>query len=162
MGDFGSPDSVLDQAVDLDLRTYLPDDILFKVDIATMSHSIEARCPYLDINVASYAMQMPDSYKIHAGQTKSLLRFLGHRYLPSNIINREKQGFTVPLDLWLGESLKKPVQDLLTDRSIKERGLLNKKYIESMLLAHYSGKTNHSKQIWVLLMLELWLQNNHL
>lgn len=162
MEDFGILDSALDQAVALDIRTYLPDDILFKVDIATMSNSIEARCPYLDINVASCALQMPDSYKIYNGQTKSLLRFLGHGYLPDNIINREKQGFTVPLDLWLGKSLKTAVQELLTDRSIKERGLLNKKYIEAILWAHYSGKANHSKQIWVLLMLELWLQNNHL
>ena len=139
----------------VDTLTYLPDDILVKLDRASMYHSLEMRVPFLDPRVISFAWKLPLDQKIRYGQGKWLLRELLHRYLPKEIMDRPKQGFAVPIDLWLRGPLRDWAEDLLSPASLSLDSLLDPRPIRKKWDDHMAGKNNHHA-LWNILMYQSW------
>ena len=147
-------DSV-NRLLDLDIRTYLTDDILTKVDIASMAHSLEVRCPLIDQDVMMFAASLPGSAKQRGLHTKRILRDVARPLLPPQILKRRKRGFGLPIERWMREELAPLSRDLLLDRTAKERGLFEPGAAERLLDRQQRGEPR-GDQIWSLLMLELW------
>ncbi len=142
----------------LDLMTYLPDDILTKVDRMSMACSLEVRAPFLDKDVVEFMSTIPRKRKFTGLSGKNLLRSVARRYLPDSIVDRRKHGFAVPVASWLKNELRPWMEDLLLGQTFKERGLFNPAYVAMMVSGHMSGKRDYSQQLWALLVLEMWLQ----
>ena len=140
-----------------DVHTYLPDDLLVKVDIASMANSLEARSPFLDQELMVWAATIPEHQRFAGTEPKSLLKKALERYLPHDLMYRPKMGFGVPIDQWLRNDLKEFAYDTLLSSSALHRGLFNLDYVKTMLDWHSEGQ-NWSTRIWALLMLELWFQ----
>ena len=138
-----------------DLLTYLPDDILAKVDRASMAVSLEARVPFLDHRLVELAMSLPMELKIHRGKTKWVLRKILEQYIPNELTNQRKMGFGVPIDVWLRGSLRDWAEDLLKKQSLEESGLEIKK-IRQKWCDHLSGRSNWQYPIWGVLMFQSW------
>jgi asparagine synthase (glutamine-hydrolysing) len=143
--------------IDLDMQTYLPDDILVKVDIASMAHSLEVRCPLLDREVLAFAATLPSRYKLHGLSTKVALRRAVADLLPREILNREKRGFGMPVDRWMREDLAPLARDLLLDRTARSRGLVEPAAVERVIAGHQRGEPR-GWQLWTLLVLEQWFR----
>ena len=142
----------------VDLMTYLPDDILVKVDRMSMACSLEARVPFLDHKVVEFMARVPVHHKFTLRRSKYLLRRLAARYLPGEILQRPKQGFAIPVGRWLQEDLRSWMEDLLLSSTSLERGYFNAAAIEHMIHSHLSGRRDYSQQLWALMVLELWFQ----
>lgn len=140
-----------------DQISYLPDDILCKVDRAAMSNSLETRAPFLDKELAEFSWRIPSSYKIYKGNTKYVLRESLNRYIPSELINRPKKGFGIPLAEWIRGPLNEWTSDLLSKDRIQREGLFNYNEINSFVSEHQSRKFDWSSKIWSLLMFQSWL-----
>lgn len=140
-----------------DSLTYLPDDILVKVDRAAMGVSLETRVPMLDKDIIKFAWQLPLSMKIRDGKGKWILRQVLNKYIPSSMIDRPKQGFAIPLDTWLRGPLADWAETLLNENAIKQTGIINGPFVQVMWQQHLSGKKNWQQQLWALLMLQSWL-----
>jgi len=138
-----------------DLQTYLPLDILTKVDRMTMAHSIEARPPLLDHRVVEFAATVPVRYRLHDGTTKYLLKRAMRGILPDRIIDRPKKGFAVPLARWFRGELAGFARDVLFSDACRERGLFDTKHVERLIALHQSGR-DLDLQLWTLLSFELW------
>ena len=138
-----------------DLQTYLPLDILTKVDRMTMAHSIEARPPLLDHRVVEFAATVPARYRLRDGTTKYLLKRAMRGILPDGIIDRPKKGFAVPLARWLRGELAGFTRDVLLSDACRERGLFDTKHVERLIELHRSGR-DLDLQLWTLLSFELW------
>jgi asparagine synthase (glutamine-hydrolysing) len=138
----------------LDAATYLPDDILQKVDRASMAFSLEARPPLLDHRVVEFAWRLPRRFKIRGGETKWILRRVLDQYVPRALIDRPKMGFGIPLAEWLRGPLREWAEDLLDPRSFGG-GLLDAKAARR-LWAEHLGRRNHAYGLWTLLMYEAW------
>jgi asparagine synthase (glutamine-hydrolysing) len=145
----------VNRLLDLDIQTYLTDDILTKVDIASMAHSLEVRCPLVDQDLMVFAASLPGRLKLRGLTTKRILREVARPLLPEKILTRPKQGFHLPVDRWMREELAGMSRDVLLDRTARERGIFNPTAIESLLHRHQSGEPR-GDQIWALVMLELW------
>lgn len=152
-----SPNFV-EQTQFVDVQTYLPDDLLIKVDIATMVHSLEGRSPFLDHKLAEFAAQLPVDYKLAGRTHKYILKQALTRHLPDSILHRKKQGFGMPLGRWFRHQLKPVAYDLLLEPRTQQRGLLNGVAVKNLLDEHIAGQVNHGYRIWELLVLELWFR----
>jgi len=144
----------------VDLMTYLPDDILVKVDRMSMACSLETRAPLLDHKVVEFMAKVPKKQKVTLIKTKVLLRILAQRYLPDAILRRPKQGFVIPLNAWLQRDLRPWMEDLLLASSFASRGLFNKAHIRRMVDDHVQRQRDYSQQLWALMVLEMWFQQN--
>jgi asparagine synthase (glutamine-hydrolysing) len=142
-----------------DLITYLPDDILVKVDRAAMINSLETRVPLLNHNIVEFAFSLPDEYKNNNGATKWILRQVLYRYVPRQLIERPKKGFSVPICHWLRGSLKEWANSLLDPTVIKEQGFFDYRLIQDRWKAHLSGKQDFSHYLWDILIFQEWYQN---
>jgi len=149
---------VLDAAMLTDQMTYLPNDLLVKVDIASMANSLEARSPFLDHHVIEFAASLPESIKMRRFETKSLLKKVAARLVPREVIYRRKMGFGVPVGKWFRGEMKDFVRDVLISPKALGRGIVKSEAIKKFVEEHTSGSHDHSFQIWTLLMLELWFQ----
>jgi asparagine synthase (glutamine-hydrolysing) len=145
----------VNRLLDLDIQTYLTDDILTKVDIASMAHSLEVRCPLVDQKLMAFAASVPGEMKLRRLTTKRILREVAKPLLPEKILTRRKQGFGLPVDRWMREELAPLSRDVLLDQTARERGIFDPAAIETLLLQHQRGEPR-GDQIWALMMLELW------
>jgi asparagine synthase (glutamine-hydrolysing) len=141
-----------------DLHTYLPDDLMVKVDVASMAHGLETRSPLLDHVLLEWAACIPAEVKMAGGRTKALFKRAMEPYLPREVIYRKKMGFGCPIDEWLRAELKPLAYETLLSQAARERGLLRPDYVRRLLDEHCSGQRNHHTRLWALLMLELWFQ----
>ncbi|MES2838458.1 MAG: asparagine synthase (glutamine-hydrolyzing) [Bacteroidota bacterium] len=137
-------------------RTYLQDDILYKVDRASMYASLEVRAPFLDTNVINFLNSLPKNYKIKRNNGKRILKDLMRNKLPNEIIDRPKKGFGIPVSLWLRNELKNSVAELLSEKNIKQQGLFEWNYVDKLIKEHNSSKQNHRKLLWNLLIFSYW------
>jgi asparagine synthase (glutamine-hydrolysing) len=143
-----------------DQRHYLPDDILVKVDRATMAHSLEARCPILDHRVIELAAQQSSARHGDAATTKRLFRAVIAPWVPAAVLSRPKRGFGVPLRRWFHEQLIGWARDILSDPRSRQRGWTRPAEVAALLRQHESGSRDHAKRIWALVCLELWARTH--
>jgi asparagine synthase (glutamine-hydrolysing) len=143
----------------VDLKTYLVDDILTKVDRMSMAASIEARVPLLDHRVVEFALSLPPHLKLHRGQTKVILRRVMANRIPEAVLNKPKEGFSIPLKHWLCGPLRPMMEELLSPESIRRRGLFQANSVGQWISAHLSGQANHSHRLWALMVFELWYRS---
>ncbi len=143
-----------------DLLDYLPNDILTKIDRATMSSSLEARSPFLDHNVVEFALKIPNRYKIKDNETKWILKEILRKYLPNEAINKPKMGFSIPLDNWLRSEIKDWAEELLSINNLKKHDIFNFNYIRKLWFLHKSRKFNFQHQLWPILIYLSWYDNN--
>lgn len=142
----------------LDMLTYLPDDILAKVDRAAMSVSLETRVPLLDHRVVEFAWRLPLGLKLSGGETKRVLRQLLYRHVPRALIERPKMGFGIPIDTWLRGPLKGWAEELIGERRLASEGYFRPEPIRSAWDAHQSGRANMQYHLWAILMFQSWLE----
>lgn len=158
-----APDALRDARARMmywDSVSYLPDDILCKVDRAAMSVSLETRVPFLDVRVAEAAWRLPMSSKIHEGQGKWALRQLLYRRVPAELIERPKSGFALPVGEWLKGPLRPWAEDLLSAPRINGAAILDASRVRQTWQDHLSGKYDATTRLWTVLMLQAWLQEN--
>ncbi len=139
-----------------DLITYLPDDILTKVDRSSMAVSLEARVPFLDHKVIEFSKRLPTSFKIKNNTNKWILRKILYKYIPEKIMTRTKMGFGIPLNQWLKGDLREWAEELLDDTKIKSDGILNPKPIKNIWKEYLKGKGNWQYLLWDVLMFQAW------
>lgn len=142
----------------LDSKTYLPGDILTKVDRMTMANSIEARVPLLDHELIEFVGLMPSSLKMKGRETKYILKKAMEGLVPREILYREKQGFGVPIGEWINNQLRDRINDDLADSRSIGRGYFDSRYINTLLKEHANGRRDHANSLWMLWMLELWFR----
>ena len=144
------------QMMRFDLETYLPDDVLTKVDRMSMAHSIESRVPLLDNGVIDLANALPSSLKIKNGRRKHVLKEVATRLLPDGIVDRKKQGFGVPLGTWFRGDLKELFADTLLSPSTLQRGYFESRFVKRIVNEHLSGRRDHTLRLWQLVVFERW------
>ncbi|MFZ1699210.1 MAG: asparagine synthase (glutamine-hydrolyzing) [Pyrinomonadaceae bacterium] len=152
--------SVTEDAIEnllyLDSKTYLPSDILTKVDRMSMASSLETRSPLLDHRLIEYVTRIPSHLKLKGRETKYIFKKAIANLVPNDILHREKQGFGVPLSEWINQQLKERIIGDLSDRRSIERGYFDPKYVNLLIGEHARGRRDHSHALWTLWMLELW------
>lgn len=156
--DLGAGRSALDRAVAFDLQSYLPDDILVKLDRMAMANSLEGRSPFLYPPLADFALRLPESLRIRQGRGKYLLREVARRWLPAQLLDKPKQGFAVPLAEWFRGPLRELAADTFASRRFRERGLIDPDAANALLDEHVRGDADRRESLWQLVCLELWAQ----
>lgn len=151
-----SGSDLVDQLLEVDTGVYLPGDLLAKIDVATMAHSLEARSPLLDQEFMELAAALPSSQKANRGQRKIALRGALRGWIPDQVLDGRKQGFELPVASWLRQDLQPYAREVLLDRDAGDRGWLDRAAVEKLLDEHRAGSFDHGKRIWTLLNLELW------
>jgi asparagine synthase (glutamine-hydrolysing) len=147
---------LIKQMQNLDTRLYLAEDILTKVDRASMAVSLEVRAPFLDPRVAEFAASLPTSYKLKGLKTKYILKKAVDGLLPRFVTRRGKKGFGVPVAEWLKGKLRPLARDLLSPERVRRAGVFNAEFVSRLQDEHERGVANHRKLLWTLLMFELW------
>lgn len=147
----------------LDMDTYLPGDILCKVDRASMKYSLEARCPILDKNVMEYSYRIAHNLKYKSGNKKRILKDIAYDYIPRELLDRPKVGFGVPLDKWLRGSLKEKLMDMCSGEYLKRQGIFDVGYTTEMIEKYMctgdggpATGANYSKMIWSFFVFQQW------
>jgi len=148
----------VDASLLADLMTYLPNDLLVKVDIATMAVSLEARSPFLDHHVIEFAASLPEKFKLRGLTTKYLLKKVLRKLLPSENLDRRKMGFGVPIGHWFRDKMQPFLREVVLSEKALNRGLFKPEIVRQLVDQHTEGKRDYSHQLWTLLMLELWFQ----
>ncbi|HEX6548417.1 MAG TPA: asparagine synthase (glutamine-hydrolyzing) [Candidatus Dormibacteraeota bacterium] len=148
--------SLLDAMLEADVNYYLPDDLLVKMDVATMAHSLEGRSPFLDHKLMEFMASVPSEYKLRRGQSKYLLKSALRGILPDEILDRPKMGFGIPLGTWLRSHLKEMLADTLLSQTALQRGYFEEATLRRLIGVHNSGSNDFQYVLWDLLMLELW------
>jgi asparagine synthase (glutamine-hydrolysing) len=151
-------DQITDAMMHVDIQTYLPGDILVKVDIATMAHGLEGRSPFLDHELMEFAASLPVDYKLRGGEKKHLLRRAARSLVPGALLDRPKKGFSVPLARWFRGELRDLAFDVLLSHRTAQRGIVSPARVERLLRDHCEGRYDWHVPIWTLLMLELWFR----
>ncbi len=146
----------LTQCLYVDTKSYLCDNILTKVDRMSMAVSLETRVPYLDPELVELAFSLPARLKISGNTTKVLLKKVAARHIPSACVYRPKEGFSIPIKHWLTTTLRPLMEELLSEKTIREQGLFAWENIDTMKSEHLQGKENHSHQLWALMMFQAW------
>ncbi|ODS13139.1 asparagine synthase (glutamine-hydrolyzing) [Pseudoalteromonas tetraodonis] len=154
-------DNDIEQMMALDTVSYLPDDILTKVDRACMGVSLEGRVPFLNHKVVEFAWSLPLNYKLRNGIGKWCLREVLFKHVPRLLIERPKMGFGVPIDAWLRGPLKEWAYKLLDEQRLKDEGFFDPEPISKMWIEHQSGKRNWQYHLWDILMFQAWYEKNH-
>jgi asparagine synthase (glutamine-hydrolysing) len=144
--------------LDVDIQTYLPGDLLVKMDIATMAHSLEVRSPFLDHILMERVARLPSELKLHGRTAKALLKEAVRPWLPDAVIGRKKMGFGVPIANWFRGSLAALPEEVLLDPRATGRGVFRPDGIRRLIDDHRSGAEDNSAKLWSLLQLELWFQ----
>ena len=147
----------------LDEETYLPGDILCKVDRASMKYSIEARCPLLDVNVMEYSYRLPHDYKYADGVKKRILKDLAYDYVPRELLDRPKVGFGVPLDKWMRGPLREALQDMCSAAYLNNQGIFDARYVHAFISEYLrtgdqgpASGANYSKVAWAFFVFQQW------
>jgi asparagine synthase (glutamine-hydrolysing) len=148
----------VDTLLYIDSKTYLPGDILTKVDRMSMAVSLEARVPLLDHKLVEFVVRIPAALKLRGVETKHVFRRAVRGLVPDEILDRPKQGFGVPIAEWLNAELREEVRDALTDATARGRGVVDPAYVGVLLDEHARGRRDHSTQLWTLYVLERWLR----
>ena len=158
--DIPVPDrDALTGAMLLDYQSYLRDNLLVKVDRATMLSSVEARAPYLDRFVTAFALSLPPELRVRRLTTKWILKKAAEKWIPRDVIYRRKRGLSVPIASWINGSLRTEVDRLLDPSRLRTQGIVNEQQITELLAAHRSGRANYAKPLWAVVMLQYWLEN---
>ena len=144
-----------------DGSVFLPDDILCKVDRASMAVSLEARVPFLDHRIVEFAWKLPLTMKVQNNVGKTILRSLLYKYVPEAIVNRPKQGFSMPVKHWLRGDLKEWAGDMILSESLRSFSFINHEILESRWNEHQAGAYDWSESIWKSAMFADWLENNN-
>ena len=150
----------IERMMAIDMVSYLPDDILVKVDRAAMGVSLETRVPFLDHHIVEFASQIPLSMKLKNGVGKAILRDVLYRYVPKELIERPKMGFGIPVSDWLKGPLKEWAEELLGESRLVSQGFFYPGIVRKMWSEHLSGTRNWQSQLWVVLMFQAWLEEN--
>ncbi|MGB0911851.1 MAG: asparagine synthase (glutamine-hydrolyzing) [Nitrospirales bacterium] len=151
-------EGLLNKTLDVDVHSYLPNDLLVKVDVATMAYGLEARSPFLDQDVMEFCASLPASMKLRGSIKKYILKKAAKEILPSDILNRPKMGFGVPIDHWFRNELREMTCDVLLSRRVAQRGYFNTTVVERLIQEHVKKERAWHYQLWNLLMLELWFR----
>ncbi len=149
----------VDRVLCLDFKTYLPDQLLTKMDVSTMAHSVEARSPLLSKDLIEFAALIPASLRLRGYNTKYLLKKLAARYVPPEIVYRKKRGFVMPISRWLRGELATSMRAVLESQSFAERDWIRPDAVSRMIAEHSSSQRNWSEQLWTLFCLELWARS---
>ena len=150
--------SILDQIMAIDFKTYLVDDILTKVDRATMSVSLEGREPLLDYRIIEFVAQLPDNLKIRNGEKKWILKQILHKYIPKEIMDRPKKGFSIPIYEWLKGDLKELLLTYLNEERLNNNGIFNSKEVLKYRDRFLNGKRENIQKLWFMLVFEMWYE----
>lgn len=148
--------SPLSYMMAIDFQTYMLDDILQKVDRATMTNSLEGREPMLDHRILEFTAQLPDEYKYQNGVKKRILREITHDYIPKELLNRPKMGFAIPIAKWLKNELRDHVEEYLNEDRIEKQGIFDWDFIAKLKHDFYSGRKEYDSKLWYFLMFQMW------
>ncbi|MGH9327422.1 MAG: asparagine synthase (glutamine-hydrolyzing) [Terriglobia bacterium] len=152
-------ENALAEALFLDFRLYLADDLLVKIDRASMACSLELRTPFLDHRLIEFAAALPVSFKVRRFELKHLLKKAVEPRLPAKIVYRQKRGFSVPIAGWLRNELRPLVNEMLSEGRLKQEGFFNPLFVRRLVEEHQQGKADHRKTLWTLLCFELWYEH---
>ncbi len=148
----------LNRFLNFDLRYYLPDDILYKVDRMSMAHSLEARPPFLDPRIVDFAGRLPENFKLHGSKSKFVLRELMKDKLPASIMRRPKIGFDIPVHDWLRGVLCPLLLDTISEDAVRASGLFHWNGVKKILTDHLERRANLGYHLWGLMILLLWMK----
>ncbi|OQW31031.1 MAG: hypothetical protein A4E19_20935 [Nitrospira sp. SG-bin1] len=154
----GVSNNHIDHQLYLDSKTYLPGDVLTKVDRMTMANSVEARAPFLDHLLIEFASRLPSAWKLKGYESKYILKQAVKGLVPQEILRRQKKGFGVPLGIWIRGELRPMVEGVLTDLTTSQRGIYHQAGVRVLLNEHMRGRRDNSHKLWALLMMELWFR----
>src|SRR5437870_9820383 len=149
---------IVDAVLLTDTMTYLPNDLLVKMDIASMTVSLEARSPFLDHNLMEFAASLPENLKLRGMTTKYLLKRVLKKVVPEENLTRSKMGFGVPIGHWFRGTMQPFLRETLLSEKALSRGLFDRHRVRELIEQHTADKMNHEHRLWSLLMLELWFQ----
>ena len=149
-------DETVSEMLYLDFRLYLEDNLLVKVDRASMACSLELRTPFLDHRLIEFAEGLPGDLKVRRFQLKYILKKAVERWLPKEIVYRQKRGFSVPIASWMRNELRPLVDETLGEEKLRRQGMFNVAFVRRLLNEHWSGKVDNRKTLWTLFSFQLW------